>query len=361
MSEAKGADLLFTELADAVRYSQNWERSIKEQDAARAKAKKQIEELDILSARITKSFDGLALDQDSAAGLDRKVNEFVALATQQVKDKVKANLKASIEEAESEAKSEELKAKRSLGSYLAASPLPLIEEEVILELSDSSYEGKAEYRCSGEIEYEFVLNTASTPHFRSEFAFAGVRKGVRVPVRLGKTWLHREPVPDFEKLDDYVLSKAKATKTHLEATFLNHETSSTVDFVFSKSSNDGFTTIEYTDGRGTVDVTGEPGLSKHIDLAMVKTAMGKLLDAINELSKHKMQLSRLECGGEDILATLDCLGFMEKAVAVIVQSKEYMDAMRKVNPKMAVERLKLLGPEGNKIMESLGLTARGVK
>jgi hypothetical protein len=361
MSEAKGADLLFTELADAVRYSQNWERSIKDQDAARTRAKKQIEELDILSARITKSFDGLVLDQDTAAGLDRKVNEFVSLATQQVKDKVKANLKASIEDAESEARSEELKAKRSLAAYLAASPLPVIEEEVILELSESSYEGKAEYKCAGEIEYEFILNTASTQHFRTDFAFAGVRKGMRLPVRLGKTWLRREPVPDFEKLDEYVLSKAKASRAHMEATFLNHETGSTVGFVFSRSGSEGFTTIEYTDGRGTIDVTGEAGLSKYIDLAMMNAAMGKLLDAINELSKHKMQLSRLQSGGEDVLATLDCLGFMEKAVAVIVQSKEYLEAMRKVNPKMAVERLKLLGPAGNRIMESLGLTARGVK
>ncbi len=50
MSEAsKGADLLFTELADAVRYSQNWERSIKEQNEARTRAAEQLEELEGLA------------------------------------------------------------------------------------------------------------------------------------------------------------------------------------------------------------------------------------------------------------------------------------------------------------------------
>jgi hypothetical protein len=360
LSEAsKGADLLFSEMADAVRYSQNWERSIKEQDETRTKAKRQLDELDELATRISKAFDQLALNAEDSRNLSTKVNEFAALAIEQTKDRIRAKLKATLDEATSESKSEELKAKRSLESYLAATPLPVIDEEISLELSDSSYSARAECRCPGEIEYEFLINTASSPHFRGEFTFAGVRKGVRLPVRLGKNWLRKEPVPDFEKLDGYALSKAKASKNHLEATFVSHETNSTVDLVFSRSGNDSFVTIEYSDDKGKVDVTGEAALSKHLNLTLMKGAAGRLLDAIMDLRKDKLQLAKLESGGEDILATLDCLGFMQHAVLVLIQSKESMEAMSKINPKMAVEKLKLLGPGGTKIIETLGLAAVG--
>ncbi len=345
-------------MADAVRYSQNWERSIKEQDEARTTAKRQLDELDELGKRIAKAFDDLSLDAEESHGLSRKINEFASLAIQQTKDRVKANLKAALEDSMSESKSEELKAKRSLESYLAATPLPVIDEEVSLELSDGSYSAKAEYKCPAEREYEFLINTAGSPHFRGEFTFASFRKGIRLPVRLGKTWLRKEPVPDFEKLEDYALYRAKASKNHLEATFVNHGTGGKVSLVFSRSGKDSFVTIEYSDDKGKVDVTGEAALSKHLDLSSIKGATGQLLDAIMDMRKDKLQLSKLETGGEDILATLDCLGFMERAVLILAQSKESMEAMQGVNPKLAMERLKLLGPGGTKIIETLGLSKR---
>lgn len=356
MSEASsGADLLFTELADAVRYSQNWGRSIKEQNEARTRAAEQLVELDALTSRISKAFDDLHLDVEDSESLSRKINEFTALAIHQAKDQVKAKLKATLEDSESESRSEELKAKRSLESYLAATPLPVTDEVICLELSDGSYSAEVEYRCRGEIEYEFLINTANSQHFRSEFTFSSVRKGVKVPVRLGKSWLRQEPVPDFEKLDEYALSNARASKNHLEATFVNHETNGVVNLVFSRSGSDAFLTIKYSDDKDRVDVTGEAALSKHLDLGLMKGVAGRLLDDVLDLSKDKLQLTRLESVGEDILATLNCLGFMQRVAVVLVQSKESMEEMSKVDSKMAIERLKQLGPGGTKIIEILGL------
>ena len=273
MSEASnGADLLFTELADAVRYSQNWGRSIKEQNEARTKANEQGEALDGLALRIAQTFGAVSLDPDDSDDLSRKINEFASLAIQQTKDHVKAKLEATLKDMVAESRSEEMKAKRSLESYLAATPLPVTDEEISLELSEGSYSARAEYTCQGEIEYEFLLNTPRSPYFRSEFKFSGVRKGLKLPVRLGKTWLRKDPVPDFEKLDDYALTNARASKNHLDATFVNNETRSTVGLIFSRSGNDSFMTIEYSDDKGKVDVTGEVALSKHLDLLLMKGA-----------------------------------------------------------------------------------------
>jgi hypothetical protein len=360
MSEASnGTDLLFTELADAVRYSQNWGRSVKEQSEATNKANEELEELEGLKARIASVFEDAHLDADDSKSLSIKVNEFAALAIQQTKDSVNARLKATLNDMLSESRSEQLKAKRSLESYLAATPLPVSDEEISLELVDGSYTARDEITCAGDIEYQFLLNTSSSPYFRSEFQFSRMRKGFKLPVRLGKVWLRKEPVPDFEKLDDYALTKARASKNHLDAGFVNSETNSAVGLVFSRSGSDSFVTIEYSDDKGKVDVTGEPALSKYLDLLLMKGAAGRMLDAILDLRRDKLQLSRLESAGEDVLETLDCLGFMQNVVIVLAKSKESMKAMSAVDPNMAIERLKLLGPGGAKMMETLGLVKRG--
>jgi hypothetical protein len=353
--------MLFTDLVDAVRYSQKWKRSINEQDEAKAKAAKQLEELEGLPARISAAFDGLHIGPDDSESLSRKVNEFAALAIRQTKDRVQANLKEALEKSSSESGSEELKAKKSLESFLASTPLAVTDEEISLELTDGSYSATAQYRCAGEIEYEFLLNTASSPLFRSELMFSGVQKGVKLPVRLGKSWLRKEPVPDFERLDGYALSKARASKNHLTARFVNRETNGVVDLVFSRSGDESFVTIEYSDDKGSVDVTGEAALNKHLDLSSMKRASGQLADAIVDLTKEKLQLGKLESGGDDVLASLECMGFMQRAVSIMAQSKESMDAIRNVDPDMAMERLGLLGPSGDKILEVLGLAARGTK
>ena len=187
MPEAsKNADVLFTELVDAVRYSQNWERSINEQNETKARAAKRLEELEGLPARISAAFDGLHLDPEDAESLSRKVNEFAALAIHQAKERVQANLREALEDSSSESRSEELKAKKSLESFLASTPLPVIDEEVSVELTDSSYSATAKYKCAGEIEYEFLLNTASSPLFRSELMFSGVQKGIQAPSQAGE-------------------------------------------------------------------------------------------------------------------------------------------------------------------------------
>jgi len=96
LSEVSSADLLFTELADSVRYSQNWGRSLKEQDEARVRAGERLEELEGLARRISETFDDLHLEVEDSESLSRKINEFAALAIQQTKDRVKAKLETTI-------------------------------------------------------------------------------------------------------------------------------------------------------------------------------------------------------------------------------------------------------------------------
>ena len=350
--------LFFTDLVDAVRYSQAWAQSLEEQKADAEKADKQLAQLGELSTRISAAFEGLELDRDYVESLSKVINEFAATAIQQKREKLTLSMKTEVDNSAAASEAERLKAIKSLESYLAASPLPILDEQMVLELSESSYTAVAEYKCSGKIEYEFLLNTANSALLRGPFNLSATHKGLKLPVRLGKVWLRKEEVPDFEKLDEYALSTARASQNHLVSTFVHPETDASVSIVFSRSGADSFVTAEYVDGKGKVDVTGEPALSKHLDLVSMKSAMAPLLDAILELKKEKLKLNKLEADGKDILATLDCFWFMQQVTAVIVQSPEALDEVHKLDPRMVEERLKLLGPNGNVIMDQLGISAR---
>lgn len=353
--------MFFTELVNAVRYSENWAESVEKEKAARQNAEKQFHELDELVARISASFDGSELDKEYLASLLKTVPEFVSAASKQVREKLEIKLKEILEKFSAESNSEKLKAVKSLESYLSVTPLPVLDEEVSLELTDGSYAAYARYSCPEEIEYEFLLNTASSSLLRSQFSLAHFKKGAKMPVRLAKTWIKKQPVPDYEKLADYYLSKALASRNHITAKFMNDETEATIGIVYSRSNNESFITVEYSDAHGKVDVTGEPALNNHLDIAFLKESMGKLLHEVSGLDSDKLKLTKLEYSGIDVLGTMDCYGFMQRVAKVMVQSPEIMAAIRKLDGASAAERLKLLGKQRSVIAESFGLVSHGVK
>ncbi len=351
--------MFFTELVDAVRYSENWAESLENQSKARKSIESQVEALDKLVSRVSGSFDGLGLEQEYGTNLSKIINEFVLAAVNQTRQKLASRLKTALEESSGELNSEKLKTIKSLEAYLSVTPLPVLEEEVSLELSEGSYAASVLYKCPEEIEYEFMLNTANSSLFRSQFNLAAFKKGARIPVRLAKTWLKKEPVPDYEKLEGYTLSKAQASRNHMAATFAKDETGSAITVVYSKSNEESFVTVEYSDSSGKMDVTGEPALNKHLDIAFLRESMNRLIEAVSELDRDKLRLVRLEYGGVDVLATMKCLGFMQQVTKVITQSPGLLDAMRQLDPKDSMDRLKLLDGSGIDIAGALGLGARG--
>jgi hypothetical protein len=350
--------MFFTELVDAVRYSENWAESLENQTKARKGIESQVEALDELVSRVSGSFDGLGLEQEYGTNLSKIINEFVVAAVNQTRQRLDSRLKAALEESSSELSSEKLKAIKSLEAYLSVTPLPVLEEEVSLELSEGSYAASARYRCPEEIEYEFLLNTANSPLFRSQFNLAAFKKGARIPVRLAKTWLKKEPVPDYEKLEGYTLSKAQASKNHMTATFARDETGAAITVVYSKSNEESFVTVEYSDASGKMDITGEPALNKHLDIVFLRESMSRLVESVSELDREKLRLVRLEYDGVDVLATMKCLGFMQQVTKAIAKSRELLDAMRQLDPKTSMDRLKLLDERGIAIAGALGLGAR---
>src|SRR5271169_1644447 len=140
MPEASASSkLFFTHLVDAVRYSQAWAQSIEEQRAHRERVEKQLRELEVLASRISADFEGLQLDKENVDHLSKVINEFAGAAIEQQRESLNTRLASWIKESFASSEAERLKALRSLESYLATTPLPVVDEEVVLELSESSY------------------------------------------------------------------------------------------------------------------------------------------------------------------------------------------------------------------------------
>lgn len=362
MSNAReGAAAFFTELIDAVRYGDSWSGSVEKQAEAKRNFERQLGAIDEIQGRIAEVFETEKLDSDVAEPLAKAVNDFVSAATQQSRGKVREKQKRTLEGLSAEADSFKLKSVKSLESFLAVTPLPVLDEEIDLDFSGGSYASHANYKCAGQIEYEFLLNTANSVLFKSDIASSAAWKGLRIPVRVSKAWLKKEPVPDYEKLDNYALARARASKNHLSAKLTNQATMASASIVFSRSNTDSFITVEYEDRAGKIDATGEPSLNRHLDLASIKQAMERLLNAMMRLDGDKLKLVKLACADEDILATLNCYGFMQRVVGVYAQSDETARAIRGLDPRTTAGRLKLLGEKGKVISAALGLGAQPVK
>jgi uncharacterized protein (UPF0335 family) len=347
---------ILMDLIDAVRFAQNAaDASIKER-GTQERVQKQLEELELLRSSVSDSLLHLRwVDETSKSELSRNITNFVNAAVEQVKTKLKASLKKDQEEYRSASESERLKAAKSLEAFLASNPLPILDRVISLKHLEASYAAKVRYRAEGEIQYEFTLNSSDSKLFRTDFNLGLLAKEIKLPVRLSKTWLKKDPVPNFERLDQYVLEKAEVSKKHLVASFSHPETGSSVEVVFSKSASDSFVTAEYSDPKGRVDVTGQPSLSKHLDLATLKETLEQLLGSIEELERSKLSLSRLKMNDEDVLEKLDSYGFMLKVLEVLgPRLQRSGEALRQENS-MLRERLKLLGDKARPVVKALGI------
>jgi hypothetical protein len=344
------------DLIDAVRYAQSFFETDEKEKAAKDRAEKRLQELELLVSGITDSLSRLRwLDEATRQELSRNITNFVNAAVDQVKGRVENSLKNDITEFRNAAEREKLKSLKSIEAFLAASPLPILDKVITIKREQSSYSARVKYKAEGGIQYDFDLNSADSELFKHEFSFSSKGLKLKLPVRLAKAWLKKEPEPVYERFDEYILDKAEVSKNQLVATFVHPETQSSVNVVYSRANSDSFITIEYNDAKGRVDVTGQPSLSKHLDISAYKGAFGELLDGILKLENSKLALSRLKMDDEDVLEKLDMYGFMLRVLKVIGPELQRSKEAMQVDNSLMKERLKLLGDRAKPLIKALGI------
>ncbi|MGC8609312.1 MAG: hypothetical protein ACP5UV_05535, partial [Thermoplasmata archaeon] len=131
---------------------------------------------------------GINLDETRS-----KIIDFATLAIQQVKEKIGKQSKYDADTLKQKMDSDINKAMGSLTLFLSNDPFKIIDYTLYLKNVNSSYDAHINYRCEDNITYDFTLNSGLIPDLKSNlYPSAIVKKGLKIPVRKGKSIMSQE-------------------------------------------------------------------------------------------------------------------------------------------------------------------------
>jgi hypothetical protein len=355
----------FTSLIDAMRFAYHKEQLQGKIQEMESSSKKGLEDLEALNGKIESLVKGLSdeIPQDSLQELSSQISGFSHLAIEQTKAKVEQKDQAQFSEVRSQLDSEVTKTRQSIEAFIATTPFMILDKVLSVKLVDGAYEAKGVYRCSDDLQYEFSYDTKKSRVFSKEFRLSTFEKDFRVPISLGKNWLRRDQVPDYERIDQYALTSAESSETNLIVVFKHLEKESRLKVVYSKHDSHSSLSIVYSDSQRTVDITATPSLNRFLDSEPLEKTMERLWLAIIDLENYKSGLSKLVSEEVNVIDDkLDCFEFFAKswriiAPRIIQEMKSAGDSQSddRLTVPFAMERIGLLGENADPILEILEL------
>ncbi len=356
----------FSSLVDSMRYLQKSKELDEKIDELKEETEERLESLDALKTDILKLIEKQTenLGESRAAELSKQIIGFSTTAIDQMKQKINQETQKEHNALVSDSNSEKTKTMKSLEAFLATSPLPLIEHSIVLTLQDMAYGAKARYTCQDSIQYEFALDTKVSPFFRTQFRLGEFDHSLKIPVGVGKSWLKKNPVPDFQRLDQYVIFTAEATESSLILECSDTEKEAHLKIVYTKQGNHTSLTLEHSQDGSTLDITSEPSLNVHLDTESFIRSTERIWLGINDLERKKISLSRITCDDKSVLEDWKSADFLTKAwKAIAPRIREAMKAKGdksvtdsdNLDEKTVREKLKTLGPQAEQIVSILRL------
>jgi hypothetical protein len=357
----------FSSLIDAMRFAYHKEQLQGKIQEMEAKSKKGLTDLDELSTKIETLVRSLGkeIDEDALNELSTQISGFSHLAIEQTKTKVEQKNQGDLADFRAQLDSEITKTRHSIEAFVATSPFMILDKVLSIRLADGAYEAKGTYRCADDVQYEFSYDTKKSRVFSKEFRLSTFEKDFRVPISLGKTWLRRDQVPDYERIDQYALISAESSETNLIVVFKHLEKESRLRVVFSKHDSHSTLSIVYSDSQRNVDITSTPSLNRFLDSEPLEKTMERLWLAIIDLENYKTGVTKLISEEVNVLdEKLDCFEFFAKswriiAPRIIQEMKAVGDSPNASDDRLtvpyALERIGLLGENADPILEILEL------
>ncbi len=234
-----------------------------------------------------------------------------------------------------EAEIEAYKAKsvRSLETFLSRDPIDSIETEINAKYIEGGYEARYRSVCQKEVEYEFILNASEVEFLKNRLEGGTLVKGLKLPVRYAKAWVSKDPVLDYEKLDEYYMSQASISDNQLFVTFVNEETGS--EFKFHSSVSDGatFLEVDYKDSLQAVSLTTQPALNSNLNRDALNEMMNHIRTALWYLKDHKLRLVKISLRSVDVISNLKI-------------SDLFYTILEILSPKISTELAKVISESG---------------
>lgn len=285
-------------------------------------------------------------------------------AAMSAKARVKAEAKAAEEEFDSHFVIERTKAVKSLESYFTASPLPVTESLLTLRLVDKEYEAVLKEKCEGGVEYQFSLDAHALEPFAKPAGFGVLGKELRIPIGIGKSLVKRTPSPVFERVDQYIITRAELSDTSLVVDLDGGE-GKKLNLIHSWLNERKYVTVTYKDADRTVAVSEEQSLRKHLKTKALEVAMEDILNLLFELKKRKVSVSSVRLGATDVLEELNCFDLLRSVVSVLIpRFQSLINALygkstlvdELLTLDFVKERIKTLGPHSEEAGALLGFT-----
>ena len=257
------------------------------------------------------------LDEISLKALGSQIIDFTRLAVEQIKNKLEQKRNNDLTEVQTEIASEKTKALKSLEAFIATSPFAILEKMIVVKLIEGAYEAKGIYRCADNIQYEQLLDTKKSKLLCNQLRVSSLGSEVKVPISLGRNWLRKEQVPDYEKLDSYLLSAAEVDENHLIITFRQVEKNSNLKMVYSKHESHTSLTVELLVPPREVNITSNVGLNRYLDTKTFENIAEQVKGSILELESYKSGLTKLVLDNQNVLEKMDLFPFFTKSWQIL--------------------------------------------
>ena len=214
----------FSSLVDAMRFAYQKEQLEGRVSDIESKSKKSLDDLGELNGKIRALVESLGdeISKDTLSELSTQISGFSHLVIEQTKTKLEQKINAELSGYRASLDSEITKTRKSIEAFIATSPFQVLDKVLSVKLVDGAYDAKGAYRCADDIQYEFSYDTKKSRVFSKEFRLSTFERDFRVPISIGKTWLRRDQVPDYERIDQYALVSAESSESNLIVDFQAH-------------------------------------------------------------------------------------------------------------------------------------------
>lgn len=362
-SKAQGRSIrqAFTSLVDSMLYLQRLHELERKREESKEHAESRLIALETLKVDVAEDIAKLkdVLGEARTNELSKQIGGFSTTAVEMMKQKMNQEAQKQLATMDSDYNSEKTRAVKSIEAFLSTSPLSVIDRSIEVTLQDGAYAAKARYRCQDSIEYEFMLDAKVNTFFKGQLRLGVFERNLRIPIGLGRSWLKKEPVPDYRSLEQFVVTYAEATETSLVVESSETEGADRVKLIYSRHGDHASLTLQYSQAAGTIDVTQEPGLNIHLDSDAFIRTMERIWIAMNDLEKRKVAITKIMCENKSLLETLEFSEFFDKCWKATSSSvREAMRLAPQDDPEaldktFVIEKLKSLGSEANDISEML--------
>lgn len=360
-SQGRSVRQAFTSLADAMLYLQRLRELERKREESKEQSESRLIALETFKVDVAEDVSKLKeiLGEARTNELSKQIVGFSSTAVEMMKEKMNQESQRQLATMESDYNSEKTRAVKSIEAFLSTSPLSIIDRSIEVTLQDGAYAAKARYRCQENIEYEFLLDAKVNTFFKGQLRLGVFERNLRIPIGLGRSWLKKEPVPDYRSLEQFVVSYAEATETSLVVECSETEGEDRVKLIYTRHGDHASLTLQYSHTAGTIDVTQEPGLNVHLDSDAFIRTMERIWIAMNDLEKRKVAITKIICDNRSLLETLEFSDFFTKSwksisgsvrEAMRTRAKEDQEALDK---DFVSEKLKSLGAEADEISDLL--------